>query len=253
MGAALNREITVTGQTQASQAYEQLRRDIIALKLAPSSKLPIRDLCARYNVAMSAVREALNRLTQDGLVRLVDQRGFTVSPVSEQDLDDLTRARQWLNETALRESIAKGSMEWEESVLLAYHRMSRTPRFSSMDDKAVNPQWDVAHRTFHASLLSACGSTWVLDFCEQLFDAADRYRSLSRTTGGSRTDDHKEICDAVIGRDVDRAVELVRSHIELTAERGRKALRELANGVTSSESTGSRTNSSDDAALASDR
>lgn len=213
-------------QTQASQAYEQLRRDIISLKLPPGSKLPIRDLCARYEVAMSAIREALNRLTQDGLVRLVDQRGFTVTPVSLDDLNDLTRARHWLNEKALRESLANGSLEWEERVLLAYHRMSRTPRFASAQDSTVNPDWDAAHRTFHAALISACGSSWLLNFCEQLFDAADRYRALSRTVDRTRSDDHKEICDAVISRDVERAVELLRAHIERTAQRGRKALGE---------------------------
>lgn len=218
-------------QTQASRVYEQLRRDIISLRLSPGSKLPIRDLCATYDVAMSAVREALNRLTQDGLVRLVDQRGFTVSPVSQQDLDDLTLGRQWLNEKALRESIARGSMAWEEGVLLAYHRMSRTPRHTSGDESEVNPDWDLAHRAFHAALLSACGSTWVLSFCEQLFDAADRYRSLSRTVERSRSDDHKAICDAVLARDVERAVELLAAHIERTAARGRRALSESAMGL----------------------
>jgi GntR family transcriptional regulator, carbon starvation induced regulator len=212
------------GETQASVAYRLLRQDIITSSLPAGSKLRIRDLCKKYDLAMSSIREALNRLTKDGLVQLIDLRGFSVSPVTREDLDDLTKARGWLNEIALRASIAHGGQQWEEGIVVAFHRMSRTPRHRDPNDPAVNPDWEFAHRAFHTSLISACGSAWVLGYCGQLFDAADRYRHLARAVTVERKDDHKEIMEATIARDADEAARLLNAHFERTAEYGRLAL-----------------------------
>jgi DNA-binding GntR family transcriptional regulator len=218
---------SVEGQTQASMAYSILRTDIINSTLRPGFKLRIRDLCKKYRIGSSSVREALNRLSGDGLVTLVDLKGFSVNPINQKDLSDLTKARCWLNECALRESISVGDQEWEERILLAYHRMSRTPRFGS-ESGLVSPAWEVAHRLFHASLISACGSQWVLKFCEQLFDAADRYRYLSREAQKARKDDHREIMEATLNRDADLASKLLTSHFSKTAELCKKMIEDTA-------------------------
>ena len=90
--------------TLASAAYERLRRDIRIGRLAPGEKLRIDALRAIYEIGASPLREALNRLSAEGLVVQEDQRGFRVPPVSIEDLLELTRTRCWLNEIALRES-----------------------------------------------------------------------------------------------------------------------------------------------------
>jgi GntR family transcriptional regulator, carbon starvation induced regulator len=222
---------TVAGQTQSSMAYYRLRQDIISSTLPAGSRLRIRDLCGKYQLAMSSIREALNRLARDGLVLLEDLRGFSVAPMTRQDLTELTKARCWLNECALRESIALGGDAWEETILVAYHRMSRIPRYGTPDDPTVNPKWDAAHRVFHASLIAACGSSWVLSFCEQLFDAADRYRHLARAAHRDREDDHKQIMDATLSRDVETAVALLNAHFQRTAEFGMPHLAKLSDAA----------------------
>ena len=71
------------------------------------------------------MREALNRATNDGLVRQSDLRGFYAAPVSAQDLVELTKARCLLAEVCLRESILNGDAAWEEAIVVAHHRLSR--------------------------------------------------------------------------------------------------------------------------------
>lgn len=209
--------------TFASTVYERLRKDIISAALAPGQKLNIKMLCDRYGTGLSPIREALNRLSGDGLVIQTDRRGFRVLPLSEAHLAELNKTRIWLNEIAVRESIAHGNQAWEESVLLAYHRLSRTPRrLTASSGGAENPAWEEAHRQFHASLGAACGSSWIIRYCEQLFDAAERYRHLSRQAlqqkTGPRDAEHKLIMEAVIARDADKAVELLTRHVSATAE-----------------------------------
>src|SRR4051812_26035472 len=154
--------------TLASDITEELRRDIISGGLAPGGKIRLREVAERFGVGMSPVREALNRLSRDRLVDQSDLRGFRVAPISEGELDELMRARCWLNDIGLRESIKHGDAGWEEAVVLAFHRLSRVPD-PLPSEKAVNPEWEAAHRVFHRGLLEACRSRWIVEFCDQLF------------------------------------------------------------------------------------
>jgi GntR family carbon starvation induced transcriptional regulator len=210
--------------TLASAAYGRLRREIIAVEIAPGSRLHTRQLCARYDMGLSPIREALSRLSSEGLVRQSDQRGFVVTPLTEADLDALTRTRCWLNEVGLRESIAHGDDAWEESVVVGFHRLSRAPRFFG---DVRNQVWDAAHQSFHAALVAACRSPWLIGYCGQLFDAFERYRNLSAFTAAARPghgDEHKAIMEAAVGRDADAACRLLRQHYELSATLVRKHL-----------------------------
>jgi DNA-binding GntR family transcriptional regulator len=193
--------------------------------------LLIASLCNRYDVGLSPVREALNRLSREGLVVHTEQRGFYVPPFSNEHLDDLTKTRRWLNEIGLRESIAHGDSAWEERVVLAYHRLSKLRRYVSNGDKEpVSEEWENAHREFHASLVAACGSTWLIQYCEQLFDAAERYRNLSRLSQAvpamRNDDEHRLIRDAVVARDAAVAVHVLHQHFEHTAALVRSSLQE---------------------------
>jgi len=92
-------------ETLASLVYDRLRQDIISVAIEPGEKLHIRSLCERFEVGLSPMREALSRLSSEGLVAQSDHRGFAVAPMDEEDLVDITRARCWLNELAIRKSI----------------------------------------------------------------------------------------------------------------------------------------------------
>ncbi len=211
-----------SGETLASHAYQRLRQDIISGAHAPGAKLRILELCERYDIGPSPMREALNRLSRDGLVTQSDHRGFAVTPLSRAHLDELTKTRCWLIDLALRESIANGDSAWEEGVVLAYHRLSRIPRHPSGEERITyNPAWEEAHRAFHRSLIAACGSRWLIGFCEQLFDAADCYRHLARVSSSKRRaprDEHPAMVEAIVARDTEKAVALLCAHFTRTAE-----------------------------------
>ncbi|MCR0985697.1 GntR family transcriptional regulator [Roseomonas populi] len=218
-------------ETLASSTYERLRHEILTAALPPGAKLHIRALCDRLEIGLSPVREALSRLSTEGLVTQIDHRGFFVAPLTEADLADVTKARCWIGEVGLRHSIAEGDAAWEESVLLAFHRLSRTPRHDPARGPAGpadrNPAWEAAHRHFHARLTAASGSQWLQQACEQLFDRAERYRHLARLAGVTRSsseEEHKAIMEATIGRRADEAVALLNAHFTRTADLVRKVL-----------------------------
>jgi GntR family transcriptional regulator, carbon starvation induced regulator len=204
--------------TIASTVADDLRRRIIAGDFVPDEKLRVQQLADMFGVALSPIREALNRLTSEGLVQLHDMRGFSVAPVSEQELSEISRTRNWLNELALRESIQHGNAAWVEGVLLAFHRLQQQPRVAG---GGPNRAWDDAHRSFHAALTAACRSRHLVGYCDHLFVMADRYRHIARASpkaSSKRRDaEHRLIMEAVVARRADKAVALLNRHFDTTA------------------------------------
>jgi GntR family transcriptional regulator, carbon starvation induced regulator len=221
----INERPDANGGTLASDVYERLRLDILRGELPPGEKLRSEQLRDRYSVGNSPIREALNRLSSDGLVVREDQKGFHVASVSRSELEELVRTRCWLDEIGLRQSMAlrgtdKGT-RWEETLVLAFHRMSRVPRSSDERTYSANPEWEGLHRAFHAALIGASGSRWLEGFCTQLSDQADRYRQFAVAASYPRRnelDEHKAVFEAAIDGDADEAVKRLHSHYHRTAE-----------------------------------
>ena len=211
----------VGSESMTSRAYMRLREDIISGELEPGRKLKIEELRRKYDVGTSPIREALSLLTSDHFVERIDQRGFRVSDVSAQEFEELLKTRCWLEERALRESIANGSPEWEERVVLANYRLSRMPRSEASDHFVANKEWEAQHKHFHMTLISECGSSMLLKFCDQLYDQAIRYRQLSGTKAYPARDiaeEHSAICDSVLARDADLAADLLVKHYRRTSK-----------------------------------
>jgi len=128
-----------------------------------------------------------------------------LTPVSEEALRELAKTRVWVETLALTQAMQASTQEWEEKVVLALHRLSKTPRSLRQENYLENPAWEKLHREFHLALLSNCGSRWLLGFCEQLYDQAYRYRQLAMKSAYKRrdeSDEHKQVVDAVVAGNV---------------------------------------------------
>lgn len=211
---------TAATATRATSLYDQLRGDLLGGVLEPGGKLAIEALAEHYASSATPLREALNRLVADGLVERREQRGFAVAPISAHDLEEITRTRCWLEEIALRESIAAHRTDWEEALVLAHHRLARTPRSLSSRQFEDNPEWEPLHRAFHRALIGGCGSRWLMSFCEQLADQHHRYRRLSAPRAFHKRavhGEHQALLQAALDGRADEAVALLKGHFERTA------------------------------------
>lgn len=207
--------------TRTLDLYDKLREDLLSGRLKPGQKLQMRFLMDAYQAGQTPLREALNRLTSEGLVEAREQRGFLVSPVSRSELQELTMTRCWLEGLALRKSMEAATPAWEEALVVAHHRLSRTPRSLNPEQFEDNPEWERLHRIFHRTLISQCGSTPLIGFCDHLADQLYRYRRVSiRRAFPTRkvADEHQAIVTAVLDREVDRAVALLERHYQQTAD-----------------------------------
>jgi DNA-binding GntR family transcriptional regulator len=214
-------------ESLTSRLHVLIRKDIIMGVLEPGSKLKIEDLRKRYDSGASPVREALSLLTSNRLVERIDQRGFRVTPIGLDEFDELLKTRCWLEERALRESIANGSTRWEEELVIATFRLSRMPRGLGAEVQKTSEDWEALHKSYHMLLLSQCRSRFLVDICDDLYDHNVRYRQAARGAAYPERDvkaEHDAITDAVLHRDADLAVSRLIEHYRATGMFLRKEL-----------------------------
>lgn len=217
--------------SQTYRAYSLLRDAILGGSLRPGARIKIDTIRASTGIGMSPVREALSLLSSEGLVNRHDQRGFWAAEISAADFNELLCTRSWVEEKALRESIARGGAEWEAALVAAEARLAATPRSSLADGFRSNNAWEVAHRSFHGALIAACGSRHVLAFCGRLYDLNIRYRNIAgRLAYPERRidEEHREILTAALARDADGAVAALIRHYETTGGYVARRLAEMA-------------------------
>jgi DNA-binding GntR family transcriptional regulator len=208
--------------TLTEAVLERLRDDIVSGKLAASEKLRVQELSRRYGVGSSPLREALSRLTADGLVANESNRGFRVAPVSVADFLDVAENRRRIELLALEGSIKAGDDAWEGRLIADYHQLRKLEATHNPSSKLNDPswEWERRHRNFHRSLISACPSPWLLHFDWLLVCQFDRYRRLvSLSAGGTRAGRQQEqaLCEATLARDAKTASRLLSAHIDDSA------------------------------------
>ncbi len=199
-----------------SAVHASLRADILTCRLPPGEKLPIALLAKRFDVSLSAVREALSRLVADGFVISEDQRGFRVTPLDIRDLEDLTRTRIEIETLALRRSMAEGGAEWEANLREAWDALRQVPYALARQPAPHDGSWADLHFAFHAALVGGCGLNWLMRFQRTLFEQSERYRALARSApSGDERDAHSEhlaLFEAAMDRDAETAVSALASH-----------------------------------------
>jgi DNA-binding GntR family transcriptional regulator len=207
--------------SQIEAAYGRLREEIICGNLAPSTKLRIDLLRQKYGFGASALREALSRLVSDGLAESEPQRGYWVTPISREELNDITVARRTVEVEALRQSIRFGTLEWESGIVAASHSLERVETSMTQPTPETITGWERANRQFHMALIADCPSRWLLRFTASLYDQWQRYRhrTVLRRSIPRRglSADHKELIRLTLARDADAACAALSQHIEATA------------------------------------
>jgi GntR family carbon starvation induced transcriptional regulator len=207
-------------RTAADEAFARIYADVLSGALPPGTKLKPDELKDRYGIGLSPIREALLRLSADGLVLQHPQRGFRTPSVSLEEFIDLTRVRTELSCLALRWAMERGGHEWEEEVVSTFYRLDHS--LGRFTQGAVNqPDFELERRNweFH-SALEACGSPWLLHMSAIVYRQMERYRRMYLSYHSSMADgqqEHKAIMDAVFSRDVELATCLLKAHVESRA------------------------------------
>lgn len=206
----------------------RLRTDIVSSVFQPEARLKFADMTKRYDVSIGTLREALSQLSSEGFVTVEAGKGFKVSPVSAEELAEITDHFISLEKRAVREAIAHGGEDWETHIVAVHHRLSLIEGLSWERRMERHSEWVERHREFHEAIVAACPGRWLFRLRSIMFDQLDRYRFVTKRTpeglGGRKFEEHRDIMVATLARDADLASKLIENHIRDTSERAIKLL-----------------------------
>jgi DNA-binding GntR family transcriptional regulator len=195
------------------EAVKVLRAGILGGELAPGSIHSAVGLAERLGVSPTPVREAMLELAKSGLVEVLPNRGFRVTVVDDQDLDEICALRLALEVHTLETVIAHATDEQ----LAALREPLR--ELESAATRGDAPGFLVADRDFHLQLLALAGNRRLVAIVAELRDQAriTGIQSLAATGALETTAaEHRPILDAVLARDVGAAQRLMADHLKNT-------------------------------------
>lgn len=207
--------------TRTEAAYARLREEILKGALRPGDKLRLEMLRNEYGFGLSSLREALSKLSSERLVRTAGQRGYWVESISQEEFEDITGMRLFLEPEALSLSIENATLDWEADVVSAFHRLKRVEETLDHDPGRRSGAWEKENRAFHHALIQNCGSAWMLRFVATLSEQSERYRrqavAMKAVPKEKLLAEHQALFDAAMDRNPRLAAELLRVHINNSA------------------------------------
>ncbi len=199
--------------TAAVRAYDQLRADILRGVFQEGSHLSEDRLARLLGCSRTPVREALRRLSAEGLVELLPHRGARVVDWSQENLEEVFRLRAMLESYGA--SLAAQAMEREDVAHLykLVDRMEEVAGEVGESNRAELAQLDVE---FHHRVLVGGGSRRLLEAHARVVQVPLHHRVMREYTAdqlSQRMRHHRELAHAIELGDPDWAAAVMRSHI----------------------------------------
>lgn len=212
----------MTGRKTIGQVvYDLLRDAIVAGKLAPGERLRQEALAEAMGVSRIPVRTALMQLESDGLVEFHPRRGAAVSSLTVAQIQEIYEIREVLEVHALRRSLSE----------MTDSRVQRLRDYAEeLDRQAEGPEFTELRIEFYRELYDAVRNPQLVKLIEDLRQGVGRYLLNRRIAHGVAHGHgtHSELIDYVSRRDVDSAVEWLRTHLRTVRAGVEKILQEPA-------------------------
>lgn len=198
--------------------YEELRKEILTLELAPGEPVDENGLAERYGVSRSPVREALIRLEADGLVRLTPNKGAIVTPLHLEEFPQYIEGLDFVQRVVTRLAATNRSDEDIEKI-----RARNNEFIDAVAEHDVVRMID-ANYEFHLAIGAAASNRYLADMYRRLLDEGRRitrlyFRSYDDNPPRDRVSAHQEFIDAIVDGDAEGAERLAHDHAMRLSQR----------------------------------
>jgi len=200
------------------RVYRQLRLDILNGSLRPGQILRQEELARRCRVSRVPLREAMARLTAEGLLVLRPRRGYAVISLDASEIVEVFELRAVTEQHA--GYIAARSRRPEDVAEAARLVAAMAALDPANPEEAA--EWSRLNYDFHACIIGATRRKRLMQITASLRDAVEPYiRFEMRLTGDAHEAerDHRELLEAFRAGDARGLAELCRLHVERTSER----------------------------------
>ena len=196
-------------QTNAEQAYQEIKKRIIRTELSPGAVINESELMDELGFGRTPVREALKRLQSDDLVAVKPRRGIFVSELAITDLSQIFEVRVELEALAVRLACQRISDEELE------HLKRLTNQYSKSDTNVKEEMINLDGK-FHALIREATHNRFLIANLEYYYNLSLRIWYLALPQAAVEEIDVKAHCDiyqAIADGDENQAIKRISQHI----------------------------------------
>lgn len=207
-------QLTVVSAPLRKQVIGLLRRAIVAFEYQPGERLVERDLCDRFGVSRTVIREALRHLEAEGLISLVPNKGPIVAIASVEDARALYEARGALEPLAARYFTERASANEKRLLARGLTRLDAAFRTGNLAQQLV------AKDEFYEVLFQGARSPVIVSLLQTINARANLLRSFSLGTPGRSESSSAELhvmVDAIERGDAQGAADAAAVHVARAA------------------------------------
>jgi len=197
--------------TASSRIYADLRAELVSLQRRPGAPILEGEIALSYGVSRTPVREAILKLSDEGLVEIFPQSGIIVSRIPIAALPEAIVIRKSLEETTARLAAGLAS----PSQILALHSILQRQR--EADAAGDREGFHQADELFHASIAEIAQYPGIWKLILQVKVNVDRFRRLTLPQAGRIAQviaEHALILSAIEAHDAQRAAAAMGKHLE---------------------------------------
>ncbi|HEX5165790.1 MAG TPA: GntR family transcriptional regulator, partial [Thermomicrobiales bacterium] len=155
--------------TKADDAYEELKRLIVSLRIAPGEPLNERTLMSTMDVGRTPLREAIQRLTMEQLVTSLPRRGYFVRELSIPELNDMIAARKIVEPAVTRMAVPNLTPD-DITSLRSLVEVTRAELARNNHETGMYHDLE-----FHSIIANACGNRYLAAVAIQINTRLLRY------------------------------------------------------------------------------
>ena len=199
------------GATASSRIYAELRAELVSLKRRPGEVVSEADIALIYGVSRTPVREAVLKLSDEGLVDIFPQSGIFVSRIPLAALPEAIIIRKALEVTTARFA---ASLATASQILSLQAILQRQREADAADDRDAFHQAD---ESFHAAIADVAGYPGIWTLIQQVKVHVDRFRQLTLPQLGRMGQviaEHEVILTAIEAHDPSAAEVAMEKHLE---------------------------------------
>lgn len=202
-------------ESLADKVYNELRTAIVLGEMAPGAVLNEGELLQKFGVSTSPLREALTRLRQDGLIKVIPRKGHVVTEITLTDFHDIIQMRLVLESAAAELAAPRVT----DAHIRELNRLSCVTL--AIGDKASYREFMRANQAFHELIATIGGNQRLARAVTQNFEEVQRLLFSGLDLDLSPTDehDHREIIAALAKRDAEASRQAVIEHIKISRDR----------------------------------
>ena len=212
-------------KSNAERAYCLLRDMAVTFQLKPGERVNEVDVATKFKMSRAPIREAMNRLATDGLLKFIPNQGFHCRRLSATEIHDMYASRADIEAGAIREALHRST---DEELDVLHALCVSIPKES--DNVTIDAM--VKHdETFHHSLVQLSGNKERLRYLDHLnahIFFVRRVNLEDKVRRNTSFAEHREIVSALKRRDSDTCERLIREHLSLSAD---EALRNVHTGL----------------------